>query len=63
MSGLIRIRKMNISDMIIELHNLAREVGKNNFDEGIEIRYLADALAKIGNKLHEKESPNAYNEY
>ena len=54
---------MNISDMIIELHNLAREVGKNNFDEGIEIRYLADALAKIGNKLHEKESPNAYNEY
>ena len=50
---------MSIGDMIIQLHSLAREVGKNNFDEGIEIQYLADALAKIGNKLHEKESKNA----
>jgi hypothetical protein len=47
---------MNISDMILALHELSREVGLKHFDEGLEIRMLADKLAKIGNKLHEKET-------
>ena len=48
-----------ISDMIIELHNLAREVSKVDFEEGMKVRMLADDLAKIGNTLHEKEMNNA----
>ena len=50
---------MKISDMIISLHNLAREVSQRDFDEGHKIRLLADELAKIGNTLHEKEMNNA----
>ena len=50
--------KMNISDMIIELHNLGREISEKDFDEGLKIRFLADDLARIGNRLHEKEMTN-----
>ena len=41
--------------MIIALHNLAREVREFDFEEGMKIRMLADELAKIGNRLNEKE--------
>jgi len=44
-----------ISDMIIALHNLSREVREIDFEEGIKIKMLADDLAKIGNRLNEKE--------
>ena len=42
----------NISDLIIELHELARTM--EDFEESIKVRYLADELAKIGNRFHEK---------
>jgi len=48
-----------ISDMIIALHNLAREVSVVDFEQGMKVRMLADDLAKIGNTLHEKEMNNA----
>jgi hypothetical protein len=50
--------KMTISDMIIALHGLAREISEKDFDEGLKIRFLADNLAQIGNRLHEKEMNN-----
>jgi len=50
-----------ISDMIIALHNLAREVEVNHFDEGYKIRMLANELAKIGNKINERESDDTSN--
>ena len=50
-----------IGDMIIALHNLAREISVKDFEEGMKVRMLADDLAKIGNKLHEKEIDNARN--
>lgn len=50
-----------IGDMIIALHNLAREISVKDFEEGHKIRLLADDLAKIGNRLNEKECENARN--
>lgn len=50
-----------ISDMIVALHNLAREVTVVDFEEGMKVRMLADDLAKIGNTLHEKETSDARN--
>ena len=42
----------NISDCIINLHDLARTI--EDFDESMKVRLLADELAKIGNRLYEK---------
>ena len=62
MSGVSEDKRMyRISDMIVALHNLAREVAVVDFEQGHKIRLLADDLAKIGNKLHEKEIENARN--
>ena len=41
-----------ITDLIIELHNLARTI--EDPEESLRIRLLADDLAKIGNSLQEK---------
>ena len=41
---------MQISELIIQLHNLARETNS------IKIKLLADELAKIGNELHTREN-------
>mgnify|MGYP003353168995 CR=1 FL=1 len=43
---------MIISDLIIELHNLARTI--EDSEESLRVRLLADELAKIGNRLQEK---------
>lgn len=48
----------NFSDMIIGLHNLARDISIENPAEGFEVRLMADRLAQIGNKLYEKEIAN-----
>ena len=48
-----------ISDMIVTLYNLAREVTEIDFEEGMKIRMLADELARIGNRLNEKEMSDA----
>ena len=45
---------MTISDLIIELHKLATTI--ENSEESLRVRLLADELAKIGNRLHEKNS-------
>lgn len=45
---------MQISDLIIELHNLARET--KEFDLSMRIRLIADELAKVGNELHTREN-------
>lgn len=47
-----------IGDMIIALNNLGREVAEIDFEEGHNIRMLANELAKIGNRLNEKETEN-----
>jgi hypothetical protein len=52
-------KEMNISDLIIALHGLAREISTEHSREGFEIRLLADNLAQIGNRLHEKEMNDA----
>jgi hypothetical protein len=62
MSGVSEDNKMyRISDMIIALHNLAREVSIKDFEQGHKVRLLADELARIGNTLHEKETSDARN--
>ena len=43
----------NISECIIELHRLASII---EAPENLEVRLIADELAKIGNRLHEKNS-------
>ena len=45
---------MNISDLLIELHNKARDLEKVDWDLGFKVRILADELAQIGNKAHER---------
>jgi hypothetical protein len=45
---------MQISELIIELHNLARET--KEFDLSMKIRLIADELAKVGNELHTREN-------
>jgi hypothetical protein len=47
-----------IGDMIIALNNLGREISEINFEEGMKIKMLANELAKIGNRLNEKEMVN-----
>ena len=60
MSGVSKDKDMyRISDMIIALHNLSREVSEFDFEEGMKIRMLANELAKIGNRLNEKEMNDA----
>lgn len=44
----------DISGTIIRLHELARTI--QDHEESIKVRLLADELAKIGNRLHEKNS-------
>jgi len=43
--------KRTISDLIIELHQLAREQPDHRTD--MAIRRIADDLAKVGNEQHE----------
>jgi hypothetical protein len=45
-------RPPDISGTIIKLHELARTI--EDHEESIKVRLLADELAKIGNRLHEK---------
>jgi len=45
---------MVISDLIMELHNLARETEPH--DLRMRIRLIADELAKIGNELYTREN-------
>jgi hypothetical protein len=45
---------MTISDMIVELHKLANSCGVPL--ERYNIILLANELAKIGNRLHERET-------
>jgi len=45
-------RPVNIGDTIIGLHDLARTI--DDHEESYKVRLLADELAKIGNRLHEK---------
>ena len=47
-----------LSDMIIALNNLGREISEIDFGEGYKIKMLANELAKIGNRLNEKETVN-----
>jgi hypothetical protein len=49
-------RPPDIGDTIIKLHDLARTIVDR--EESIKVRVLADELAKIGNRLHEKKSGN-----
>jgi hypothetical protein len=46
------VPEKNFSDHIIGLHELARSV--TDYEESLEIRKLANELAKIGNRLEEK---------
>jgi len=48
------VQEKNFSDHIIGLHELARSV--TDHEESLEIRKLANELAKIGNRLEEKIS-------
>jgi len=45
--------KNNISHLIIELHDLAREV--KDAELSFEVRNIANQLAIVGNKIHESE--------
>jgi len=45
---------MVISELILELHNLARETEPH--DLRMHIRLIADELAKIGNELYTREN-------
>jgi hypothetical protein len=45
--------KKTIGDLIIELHHLSRTIEDDT--EGFRIRLLANELAKIGNRIHEKQ--------
>ena len=45
---------MQISELIIQLHNLARTIEPH--DLRMRIRLLADELAKIGNELYTREN-------
>jgi hypothetical protein len=51
-------KELNISDLIIALHDLARRVHEKDDRCGYDIRKIADDLARIGNRLHEKETNN-----
>lgn len=44
----------NYSDVIIALHNLARQEYGNNFNLSMRLRFMADDLAKLGNEAHER---------
>ena len=56
MSGVYKgIDMYRIGDMIIALNNLGREISEIDFEEGMKIKMLANELAKIGNRLNEKE--------
>ena len=48
--------QMNISDLIIEIHQLARDI--KDSEESLRVRLLADELAKIGHRLQEKNFEN-----
>jgi hypothetical protein len=49
-------RPPDISGTIIKLHELSRTI--EDHEESVKVRLLADELAKIGNRLHEKKSGN-----
>ena len=48
-----------ISDGIIYLHEVAREV--EDSDVSLRIRLLADALAKLGNEIHDRDQEKLSN--
>lgn len=59
MSGVYKgIDMYRIGDMIIALNNLGREISEIDFEEGHKIKMLANELAKIGNRLNERETEN-----
>jgi hypothetical protein len=59
MSGVYKgIDMYRIGDMIITLNNLGREISEIDFEEGYKIKMLANELAKIGNRLNERETEN-----
>jgi hypothetical protein len=45
---------LSVGEYIIKLHELASNI--KDSEESIKVRLLADELAKIGNRLHEKNS-------
>jgi hypothetical protein len=45
---------MNLTDLILELHNLARKTEPH--DLRMRIRLVADELARVGNELHTREN-------
>ena len=49
-------RPPDISGTIIKLHELSRTIVDH--EESVKVRLLADELAKIGNRLQEKNSDN-----
>lgn len=50
-------KNLEFSDCIIKLHELARTI--KDPVESKQVRLLADELAKIGNRLHEKNLENS----
>ena len=42
----------SISQLIIELHELARDIKDNQ--ESLNVRLIANELAQVGNRLHDK---------
>ena len=49
-------KDMSIGDLIVAMHELAQRIHEKDDRCGYDLRYLANELAKIGNKLHEKET-------
>ena len=45
---------INYSDVIIKLHDLAREQGKTDPELGFRLRMLADGVARVGNEAYER---------
>ena len=50
-------KNLEFSDCIIKLHELARTI--EDPVESNQVRMIADELAKIGNRLHEKNLENS----
>ena len=47
---------INYSDVIIQLHDLAREQGKTDPELGFKLRKIADDVARVGNEAHERST-------
>jgi hypothetical protein len=42
-----------VSEEIISIHNLAREISEFDSEVALNVRLLADAMAKVGNILYQ----------